>query len=141
VIVSGRPGGHWSADGLEHVQRVTFGPLDDEAVTRLAIKVSATPLGDADIDVIRRRAQGNALFAIELVRGVSDPASNELELPDSIEQIIAGRIVVQPERRSVGKMVPHHGRDDSGDQPGHCQRDWHAEQDDPRKGVGREAEA
>ena len=91
VIVSRRPGGEWAADELAHVVRISLEALTDEAITRLAIDVSTSSLGDADLAMITRRAQGNPLFAIELVRALSDPASKDLDLPDSIEQIIAGR--------------------------------------------------
>ncbi len=92
VISSRRPTTTWSMPALPHVSTLQLEPLSAASTRRLAIEVSTTPLRDTDIDLVLHRSQGNPLFAIELVRMVSDRAGDGDDLPDTVEQIIADRL-------------------------------------------------
>ncbi len=90
-IITRRPEGPWEIPEVAQVTSLHLEPLDDDAIKELAIDVSTRPLADRDLDLIARRAQGNPLFAVELARALSDATSDDAELPDTIEQIIATR--------------------------------------------------
>lgn len=90
-IITRRPEGSWEIAEADHVSSLQLEPLDDDAIRQLAIDVSSRPLTDRDLDLVATRAQGNPLFAVELARALSDPATAGAELPDTIEQIIASR--------------------------------------------------
>jgi class 3 adenylate cyclase/tetratricopeptide (TPR) repeat protein len=90
-IITRRPEGSWTIPDTDGVVSLHLEPLDDEAIRQLAIDVSTRALADRDLDVVADRAQGNPLFAVELARALSDASSDDAELPDTIEQIIASR--------------------------------------------------
>ena len=90
-IITRRPEGSWTIPDTDGVVSLHLEPLDDEAIRQLAIDVSTRALADRDLDVVADRAQGNPLFAVELARALSDATSDDAELPDTIEQIIASR--------------------------------------------------
>ena len=90
-IITRRPEGSWEIPEIDHVTSLHLEPLTDDAIRALAIDVSTRALADRDLDLIAGRAQGNPLFAVELARALSDATSDDAELPDTIEQIIATR--------------------------------------------------
>jgi class 3 adenylate cyclase/tetratricopeptide (TPR) repeat protein len=90
AIITRRPEGDWVIPDADHVVSIDLQPLDDDAIRQLAVEVSTRPLADRDLDVVAERAQGNPLFAVELARALAE-SSDDTELPDTIEQIIASR--------------------------------------------------
>ncbi len=89
AIVTRRPDGTWDLSTDAAVTTIALGQLDDASIRRLAVAASERPLLDRDLDAIAERAQGNPLFAMELARAITDGTG---ELPDSIEQILSGRV-------------------------------------------------
>ncbi len=89
AIVTRRPEGTWDLSTDTAVTTIALGELDDASIRRLAVAASERPLLDRDLDAIAERAHGNPLFAMELARAIADGTG---ELPDSIEQILSGRV-------------------------------------------------
>lgn len=89
AIVTRRPEGTWDLSADAAVTTIALGELDDASVRRLAVEASGRPLLDRDLDAIVERAHGNPLFAIELARVIADGTP---DLPDSIEEILSGRV-------------------------------------------------
>jgi class 3 adenylate cyclase/tetratricopeptide (TPR) repeat protein len=95
AIVTRRPEGTWDLSTDPAVTTIALGQLDDASIRRLAVAASELPLLDRDLDAIAERAHGNPLFAMELARAIADGTG---ELPDSIEQILSGRVDRLPPR-------------------------------------------
>lgn len=89
---------------------IDLAPLADTAVRRLAIDRCEQALSDAELDAVVTRADGNPLFAVELVRAfATHPGS---ALPDSVEKLIATRIdALAPTVRRLVRLAAVIGRD------------------------------
>lgn len=104
-VTTRRPGGTWEIDTSGgHVRTLTLESLTSDDIRRLAIEASSEPLGDAVLEAIAERSDGNPLFALELARAAS--AGDAAELPDSVEKVISQRIDdLSPELRRLVRIA------------------------------------
>lgn len=119
LIVAGRPEADWpqrspelTADlsDSDHRVSVRLAPLPDDAVRKLAIDRCEHALSDAELKAVVARADGNPLFAVELVRAFATHAGSAL--PDSVEKLIATRIdSLDPTIRRLVRLAAVIGRD------------------------------
>ena len=72
--------------------RLTLAGLTPPEVAALATSTVGRRLHDALVRTVQRRAEGNPLFVLELVRLVEASGGVESGLPDSIREIIARRL-------------------------------------------------
>lgn len=94
----------------DHRVSVILGPLPDAAIRQLAIDRCERALSDAELKAVLTRANGNPLFAVELVRAFATHAGSAL--PDSVEKLIATRIdALAPTMRRLVRLAAVIGRD------------------------------
>lgn len=91
TVITQRPTDDFAfAPTQDEAIRIDLAGLDDDAVRKLAIDVSSTPLSDKQLQIIIERAVGNPLFAIELVRAAERGSLDQL--PDSVERLVSSRL-------------------------------------------------
>ena len=77
----------WSR--LGSVERLQLGPLGDDQVRLLVADLSPAAIGEQQVSVIVRRAEGNAFFVEELVGAASQPGS---WLPEDLADLLLVRL-------------------------------------------------
>jgi class 3 adenylate cyclase/tetratricopeptide (TPR) repeat protein len=79
--------------GKANVTTISLAPLTDEETARLVHALLERSVLPADVQAaVLQRAGGNPLYAEEFVRMVAEGGRDELELPGSIQGIIAARL-------------------------------------------------
>lgn len=83
--------------GKRNATTLSIGALSDEATARLL------PVMPAETQqLVLARAEGNPLYAAEFARMVEDGAGDELQLPETVQGLIAARIdQLPPEEKSL----------------------------------------
>lgn len=106
TLMASRSGGAWT----DSVGVIELDPLPDDTLRRLAIERSERDLSNTELAAVVSRAQGNPLFAIELVRSLETAAGGAL--PDSIEKLITTRVdSLDPAARRVVRVAAVIGRE------------------------------
>jgi predicted ATPase/class 3 adenylate cyclase len=107
AVITRRPESRWQLDDApEHVVRIELSPLEAEEIRRLVIGECRRALSDSELGAIVGRSAGNPLFAIELTRAVTTGGTRGVELPDSVEVLIASRIdALAPDARRLVRIA------------------------------------
>jgi class 3 adenylate cyclase/tetratricopeptide (TPR) repeat protein len=99
-LLARRPG--WGG-GKSNAATLSLPPLPDEELARLLAELLDRPLLPAETQSeLLAHAGGNPLYMEEYVRMLAEPGSGELELPETVQGIIAARIdALGPEEKAV----------------------------------------
>ena len=99
-LLTRRPG--WGG-GKSNAATLSLAPLADEEVARLLAALLDRPLLPADTQSeLLTHAGGNPLYMEEYVRMLEEPGSNEIELPETVQGIIAARLdSLGPEEKAL----------------------------------------
>ena len=92
--------------------RMTLGGLWPGEVEQLATRALERPPTDALLRAVARRAEGNPLFVLELVRFAATSGAGDRSLPADVREVIARRLDRMPEAtRRVLRQASVLGRD------------------------------
>ena len=99
-LLTRRPG--WGG-GKSNAATLSLAPLADEEVARLLAALLDRPLLPADTQSeLLTHAGGNPLYMEEYVRMLDEPGSSEIELPETVQGIIAARLdALGPEEKAL----------------------------------------
>jgi class 3 adenylate cyclase/tetratricopeptide (TPR) repeat protein len=86
-----------------NAQRINLGPLNDMETAQLVSALMERAVLPAETQqTLLERAGGNPLFAEEFVRLLTDRRTDAVEVPDSVQALIAARLdTLSPERKSL----------------------------------------
>src|SRR3989441_9240818 len=96
--------------GRRNATSLDLPPLRQDEAEQLVMALGSEGLGPEAIKLIAQRAEGNPLFAEELVRMMLEGSAPGAAIPDTVQAVITARIDRVPPSERRGLQAPSGGR-------------------------------